>query len=87
MSGCEILWRVWDEEFVVYNTGSGDTHLLDRFTGEVLLTLSESPATLTQLTERVCLKMDLDPQPEVSSYLHTLLPRLCELDLIEIAPH
>lgn len=44
-----LHWRCWDEEWVLYNQGSGDTHVLDAFTALTLMALEEGPANSTQL--------------------------------------
>lgn len=39
----ELLYRGWDNEFVVYNHSSGDTHLLDGAAMRLLLKLHTGP--------------------------------------------
>ena len=47
--GCDLLWHFWDGEFVVFNTGSGDTHVLDVFSGEVLRSIQQQPASAAEI--------------------------------------
>lgn len=42
-SGHELLYRGWDDEFLVYNHCSGDTHLLDGTVMRLLLALKAGP--------------------------------------------
>jgi len=83
--GCRLAWRVWDEEYVVYNTASGDTHILDLITGEALKCLEDSPASLEQLAARLAVKLDLGSQEITSQYLTSLISKLHESGLIEPA--
>jgi PqqD family protein of HPr-rel-A system len=83
--GCRLLRRAWDDESIVYNTGSGDTHLLDHLSSEVLKSLEESPQNLPQLTARFSPILNVDSEQELASFLSDLLPRLQNLGLIEPA--
>lgn len=42
-SSQELLYRGWDQEFVVYNHASGDTHLLEGSAMRLLLELQNGP--------------------------------------------
>jgi len=44
-----LLWRSWDEEVIVFNRASGQTHLLDALSAEVLKQLERHPASLDEL--------------------------------------
>lgn len=45
----ELLYRGWDEEFLVYNPVSGDTHLLDARAMRLLLALQAGPLAGAEL--------------------------------------
>ena len=47
--GQRLLHRCWDGECVIYNDLSGDTHLLDEFTIELLRLLQAVPQTAPSL--------------------------------------
>ena len=77
--GCDLLWRFWDGEFVVFNTGSGDTHVLDAFSGEVLKSIQQQPASAAEIA--ICLadslaltleEVPLERITEVLTEFHTL---------------
>lgn len=53
-----LHWRCWDNEWVVYNQGSGDTHLLDTFTACTLMALEEGAATPAQLLVQLLAQLD-----------------------------
>lgn len=82
-SGFELHWRTWDDEFVVYNTGSGDTHLLDPVAAHVLQVLEREPLSLTLLTGRVAASFELEQDIQLSSYLERLLSLFERLGLVE----
>jgi len=81
--GCRILWRRWDEEYVVYNTGSADTHALDRVSGEALRCLESGGMTIEELADAVGSRLDCESKEELRSYLRDLVPKLRDLELIE----
>jgi PqqD family protein of HPr-rel-A system len=78
-----LHWRSWDDEFVVYNSGSGDTHLLDPVAAEALQSLEQESADLSELVDRVSGSMEIEPDTEFSAYLEQLLSDLYKLGLIE----
>ena len=48
-----LVWREWDGEFVVYNSNTGSTHLLDSVAAVILRRLcsAETGATLGELAD------------------------------------
>lgn len=78
-----LQWQVWDDEFVVYNTGSGDTHLLDTLAAEVLQSLEREPADLSELIDRVVASLKIEPDSKFSDYLEQLLYDFHKLGLIQ----
>ncbi len=83
--GCRLLWRAWDEEYVVYNTGSGDTHLLDMVSGEILKCLEDQASDIAGLVSKSAARLSLEPGPELSKHVSDLLLKLCDVGLIEPA--
>ena len=69
--GVKLLWRSWDDEVVVYNVTSGQTHLLDAFSAAVLKEIEASPRTLEQLAGHFTESLDTDRD--------ALAPRLAEI--------
>jgi PqqD family protein of HPr-rel-A system len=72
----------WQDELVVYGQLSGDTHLLDITSGELINYLSERLVS----RENICKKLagifpDADPQ-EVESYLDNFIARFTALGLL-----
>jgi len=74
-----LLWKSWDGEFVVYNSGSGDTHLLDPLTAEVLKNIQQGPIAPAELAA----KLFVSDNESLDAYLSAVLRKLEELELIE----
>ena len=83
----ELHFRSWDEEFIVYNSGSGDTHLLTALAAEILLALQESPAAAADLSRRVAASFNTEPDPQFVLTLEKVLADLGGLGLAERIKH
>lgn len=55
-----LLWREWEDEIVVYNDASGDTHRLDALAAEAFEVFLVAPADEGQLADRVAASLGLD---------------------------
>lgn len=82
--GFPLYWHHWDNEFVVYNSGSGDTHLLDVLAAEVLKILDRGPANLLELVQKVAASLEIEVDRDLSAYLETRLADFHKLGLIEL---
>lgn len=92
----DIPWRLsstaplpmfnWDGDYVVYNSLSGNTHILDIVTGEVLKAIAAGPARASALCGRVADFLEL-PADDRNLFNHVgeILDVLDELGLIEPA--
>ena len=76
-SDAELFWRSWGAESVVYESGSGDTHLLDLLSAVVLKFLEIQKANTSELASQVadsletkCDKAFLEQIQQVLSNLH-----------------
>lgn len=76
-----LRYRQWDEEYVLYNDLSGDTHLLDGAAIEILLALARGPASGAALAALVEAEFDIDPAA-VAMETGQLLELLQRLSLI-----
>ena len=77
--------RVWDGEVVVYNPLSGDTHLLDIVTGELLQLIIAGPATVAALREAAATLLEVPDDDRLGQHVGQALAALDELGLIEPA--
>ncbi len=49
----KLLWRCWDEEFIVYNAASGQTHYLNMLAARVLQYFQAQSASLATLIDDI----------------------------------
>ena len=79
----ELHWHRWDDEWVAFDVGSGQTHQMDTLSAVTLLFLENSPADAQELATQVAKELRI---PESSEYLNSLgdiLGRLETSGLIE----
>lgn len=76
-----MLHRKWQNEFVFYNTGSGDTHVLDELSGEILKHIEKQPSTLEQISA----ELGLSPDTVAYSHIQRIISQLSDAFLIEMA--
>ena len=62
--GQRLLHRCWDGECVIYNDLSGDTHLLDDFTFDLLRLLQAMPQTALALARALEVDAPNEEQPD-----------------------
>ncbi|MGA2260691.1 MAG: HPr-rel-A system PqqD family peptide chaperone [Acidobacteriota bacterium] len=78
-----MFWRSWDGEHVVYNSGSGDTHVMDGLSAETLKRLECSPASSEELESWLAWQSAPHSMKEYSAYIAGLLEQLHSLAVIE----
>jgi PqqD family protein of HPr-rel-A system len=84
--GVSLAWREWDlEEVVVYNRGSGATHLLDAFSAAALRLIAERPHSAHELAHELTVQSGAAEQV-VRARLFEVLETLRHLGLAEPAP-
>jgi PqqD family protein of HPr-rel-A system len=81
-----LLWQCWDQdEVIVFNRGSGQTHLLDAFSAAVLRRIEASPATISDLARYFARSLELD-EGVLSERVGAVCTRFDELGLAEPTP-
>ncbi len=73
----------WEDKVSLYNGGTGDTHLLNLFPFEVLLTLLSGPAALTSISLRMAELCGEVDNPQWRSNILKILIQLEELELVD----
>lgn len=73
----------WDDEFVLYNNLSGDTHLLDADSIELLALLQRGPASIDGLVDHLRESIGPDDAAALPDTLAVLLAQLKKLYLVE----
>ncbi len=77
-------WRAWDDEMVIYNNTSGDTHLLGADAAQILLMLQQVPADISSISEQFATGFPAEIHEESTLQIEQILLQLHELALIEI---
>jgi len=84
MSDQALQLRCWDDEFVVYNNLSGDTHLLGSAAAQILLKLQQAPSDAMTLAESLASSLRVEMMDEaLAPHIAGLLADLNALALIE----
>jgi PqqD family protein of HPr-rel-A system len=84
MSDQALQLRCWDDEFVVYNNLSGDTHLLGSAAAQILLKLQQAPSDAMTLAESLASSLRVEMMDEaLAPQIAGLLADLNALALIE----
>jgi PqqD family protein of HPr-rel-A system len=68
-----LHWRRWDNEYVLYDAESGDTHLLDAVGRAVLTALGAGPLDFEALAARVAQDICVELDPDLIAHLRGLL--------------
>lgn len=84
----EFHWHRWDDQYVVYDYYSGDTHLLDPLAADVLRYFDEAPTPLSYEDIFHSLSPALRDGPEamLSERVQETIASFQRLDLIDIVP-
>jgi PqqD family protein of HPr-rel-A system len=77
-----LVWRIWDDEFLVYNTASGQTHHLNLLAGEALRSLAAAAASGRELVSRLADQFVIAEDSPPLQMTDRLIRELDELGLI-----
>lgn len=93
-SELQQIWRVnapdrlslreWDDGYVVYDDGPGDTHLIDLFTGRVLQQLLEANQSAAELAESLLTQVTGLSQEALQDAVTNSLRQLRTSGLVDI---
>ena len=78
--------RDWGDDVMVYSPLSGDTHILDLVSGEVIRALLQAPRSFATLCMRVADLLQIDDDAQTAENLRAVLAHLDEIGLIEPDP-
>ncbi|MGF1616074.1 MAG: HPr-rel-A system PqqD family peptide chaperone [Gammaproteobacteria bacterium] len=82
LEGFQLHWRTWDEETIVFQEGSGETHLLGPIEAAVLQRIERHPTTRNELASQLMNVLEAPLGAPLGDYLDHLLDRLCQVGLI-----
>jgi PqqD family protein of HPr-rel-A system len=77
-----LAWRVWDDEFLVYNNASGQTHHLNLLAGEALRSLESEPGSASDLVCRLADQFEIAEDSPPLQMIDRLIREFDELGLI-----
>lgn len=83
VQGFEFLTHGFDEQLVIYHTGSGHTHLLDLLQTETFKYLQQQPSTLQELTSHLESIFDITADSSFLSQIEKLLLSLYRFEIVE----
>jgi len=83
MSDQALHFRYWDDEYVVYDSHSGDTHLLGTVAVQVLFKLQQTPSIATELSASIAPLLHINMDDELVMQIDSILADLDKLALIE----
>ena len=77
-----LLWKQWPDEPVVYNTASGNTHLISPIAAKILRQLEQQASTALELAEKIACEFDVESDSEVVANVERMIRDLDDLGLV-----
>ena len=74
----------WDDDYVIYDQLSGDTHFLDGVSGELICALSEQAMSRTELLKKLNELFEDATEWEMENYLVDFIAKFQTLGLLDI---
>jgi len=74
----------WIDEYVIFDQLSGDTHLLDSISGELIVSLSERAMSKEELLNKLSEWFEDLAAVELNNYLDDFIERFAALGLLDI---
>ena len=78
-----MVWRTWDDESVVFDSESGETHLLDVVSREALSCLQGATLDIGELCGAMAERLDVENDDELRRYVEHLVSQFDELGLVD----
>ena len=78
-----LYWRLWEDQYIVYNSGSGHTHVLDPLTAFLIQQITKHDCGTAELIQQLRALLDIEVKEESDQKLRQTLLRLEQLGLIE----
>lgn len=83
ISGFTLNWQSWGNEHIIYNEGSGDTHLFNDLAALILNKLQEGAATVDDLLQFLAASHNQDKEEDLQAQINELLLELDRVGVIE----
>lgn len=81
--GADLLFESWEDEVIVYNCLSGETHQMDSFSFTVLEQVIKASSTEQQLFRDICKLYPLENHSEIQRLLIQTVKNFDQIGLIE----
>ena len=81
-----FVTRIWSDEAIAYNSLTGDTHLLEPLSTELLRRLDSGPKTSDELAAALAADFDFAPEDDVPTLTANALAKLRELGMVDAVP-
>lgn len=78
-----LHWASWDDEYVVFDEGSGQTHQMDSVRAFILNTLSEKSRNFDDLVSELASIPSLTASGQLNGLIEKVLNELCTHGLVE----
>jgi len=83
---CRLHWRQWDQDYLLFNAASGQTHMLNELGAAILLLLEKNMLNNQELIEQLVVHYDgLIADSKLQEAVDNLLITLDSLGLVELA--
>lgn len=83
-SGVSFKFHSWGDEHIVYNSRSGNTHLVDELTYFTLQCVKSSLCDASTLYQEVANATNMHLDDELKTYLQQVLSQLAQNNLVEL---
>jgi PqqD family protein of HPr-rel-A system len=83
LQNADFHWKRWDDVFTLYNSGSGQTHVLDPLAVLLIQLIGEGSRNTSELLQQMVAQLDVDASQEFREKLQETLSQLDALGLIE----
>jgi PqqD family protein of HPr-rel-A system len=81
-----LSWRCWDGDYVIFNSLSGMTHMLDVTAGTIFELALDGAATADELRTRFAAFLGADAPARLAEVVSATMRRLDQLGLAETVP-
>jgi PqqD family protein of HPr-rel-A system len=78
-----LRFQVWNEEFVVYNEVSGDTHVLEEAAARLLIEVQRAPSDVLSLAQRLADEWQCEVNDDFLHEIEMALANMHALCLVE----
>ena len=83
---CRLYRRHWEQDYLLFNAASGQTHLLNEIGIQTLDWLAETPLSAGELVSSLVAEFDLQEDDQLHDYISQTLTAFDELGLVVPVP-